>query len=71
MKRKVGETKKAAAAKIFLPKTSSYRRDLIIAAVIILGGVFLVKRSGENVNTVSMVEEASGLDMNDSPLLPL
>ena len=27
MKRKVGETKKAAAAKIFLPKTSSYRRD--------------------------------------------
>ncbi|MFR3007643.1 MAG: hypothetical protein ACLTML_21250 [Blautia faecis] len=27
MKRKVGKRKKAAAAKIFLPKTSSYRRD--------------------------------------------
>ena len=30
---------------------------LAIAAVIILGGVFLVKRIRENVNTVSMVEE--------------
>ena len=66
MKRKVGKRKKQLQQKYFFRKLLLTEGILIIAAVIILGGVFLVKRIRENVNTVSMVEEASGLDMDDS-----
>ena len=66
MKRKVGKRKKQLQKKYFFRRLLLTEGILIIAAVIILGGVFLVKRIRENVNTVSMVEEASGLDMNDS-----
>ena len=66
MKRKVGKRKKQLQQKYFFRRLLLTEGILIIAAVIILGGVFLVKRIRENVNTVSMVEEASGLDMNDS-----
>ena len=69
MKRKVGKRKKQLQQKYFFRKLLLTEGILIIAAVIILGGVFLVKRIRENVNTVSMVEEASGLDMNDSTSL--
>ena len=65
MKRKVGKRKKQLQHKIFLPKTSSYRRDPDHCSNY-TGRVFLVKKIRENVNTVSMVEEASGLDMDDS-----
>ena len=66
MKRKVGKRKKQLQQKYFFRRLLLTEGILIIAAVIILGGVFLVKRIRENVNTVSMVEEASGLDMDDS-----
>ena len=66
MKRKVGKRKKQLQQKYFFRKLLLTEGILIIAAVIILGGVFLVKKIRENVNTVSMVEEASGLDMDDS-----
>ena len=66
MKRKVGKRKKQLQQKYFFRKLLLTEGILIIAAVIILGGVFLVKKIQENVNTVSMVEEASGLDMDDS-----
>lgn len=60
MKRKVGKRKKQLQQKYFFRRLLLTEGILIIAAVIILGGVFLVKRIRENVNTVSMVEEASG-----------
>ena len=66
MKRKVGKRKKQLQQKYFFRKLLLTEGILIIAAVIILGGVFLVKKIRENVNTVSMVEEASGLDKDDS-----
>ena len=66
MKRKVGKRKKQLQQKYFFRRLLLTEGILIIAAVIILGGVFLVKRIRENVNTVSMVEEASGLDKDDS-----
>ena len=62
MKRKVGKRKKQLQQKYFFRKLLLTEGILIIAAVIILGGVFLVKKIQENVNTVSMVEEASGLE---------
>ena len=67
MKRKVGKRKKQLQQKYFFRKLLLTEGILIIAAVIILGGVFPRKKGyGKNVNTVSMVEEASGLDMDDS-----
>ena len=65
------ETKKQLQQKLFLPKTSSYRRDLIIAAVIILGGVFLVKNDPGKCKYSSMVEEPAVWTWMTPILLPL
>lgn len=56
MKRKVGKRKKQLQQKYFFRRFLLTEGILIIAAVIILGGIFLIKRIRENANTVSMVD---------------
>ena len=69
MKRKTGKRKKQLQRKYFFHRLFLTGGVLIVAAVIILGGISLVKKVRENANTVSMVEDTDGLDMEDSDSL--
>lgn len=69
MKRKTGKRKRQLQRKYFFRKLLLTEGILILAAVLLLGGIFLVKKIRENVNTVSMVGEDSSLTMENSDSL--
>lgn len=69
MKRKTGKRKRQLQRKYFFHRLLLTGGILVTAAVILFGGISLVKKIRENANTVSMVEDTDGLDMENSDSL--